>query len=149
MLRWMRFTMEHPWLSAAVLALLPALFFGLIAQSEEGLGVGVVVGVIFWALFFVVGGIVQTRQARRSGESWEQDEVLSPNPVFIWIRAHPWISAAVGALVLAGGTFARLVASGGEVARSLLDGALLGAGLLGFAVVRQAFVKLRGRSAPR
>lgn len=144
-----RFTMEHPWLSAALMAILPGAVFGFIAQAEEGTAVGIVVGLIFWSLFFVVGGFIQAAEARRSGESPERrDGPLSPNPLFLWMRAHPWISAAVGAVLLAVVTFIRVVASGGQVSRTLLEASLLGVGLFVFAAVR-ALVSKRGRSDPR
>jgi len=149
MSHWLRFTMEHPWLSAALVAVLPAAAFGFVALAEEGIAVGIGVGLIFWSLAFVVVGTSQTIQARRTGESaGKRDGAPSPNKPILWMRAHPWISAVVLAVLLAVGTFTRVVTSGGQVSRALLEGSLLGAGLFVFAAVG-ALVRKRGRSDPR
>ena len=117
--RWVRFTLNHPWLSAAIVA---AAAGGFLALMEPALGIAI--GVIG----FIVVGMGQSSQTRRATE---EEKALGKveqrrGPIGRWMVAHPWLSGAIGGLMVAVGEMARELSRGATFGLALIFSLALG-----------------------
>lgn len=90
--RWVRFTLNHPWLSAAMGAAVAGLLIGTFAPE------GAIVGVVFGVILFLVVGLGQSWQTGRASDEEKASGKVADRrgPFGRWVRSHPWISGAVG-----------------------------------------------------
>jgi vacuolar-type H+-ATPase subunit I/STV1 len=137
MFSWVRFTLNHPWLSAAIVAGVAGLFLGLLIRPAFGAFIGVV--------GFIVVGMGQRSQTKRATAEEQASGQVEPRrgPVGRWMVSHPWLSGGVAGLLLAVGTMIRVYSDGASFSRALMLSLALGAvvflvgGLLMSAVKRR------------